>query len=320
MAAVVISLAALLYSDESDEFLKYFQYVIALFLILSLLSIFVTPAAYDHGGREWKGLAKGKNFLGQYSLLGIILWSVAYKLSASTWKKIFSALLILLALVLLIGSKSGTSMISFGIILIVAGLYQIDKIFHPIGFKKSFSTVAIVTFLLLVCVSLIFNPDIFNVLPGLIGKNVTFTGRTFLWEEIFEEAKKHIFLGAGFQGYWVITNENLLRLYEQFVWLPNQAHNGYLDILNEVGLIGLTLFVLLLINYIINLPRLEKPNYWSWFIIVTLIINLQETTLIRPQHPTGVIFMFSYLVLFVNLMKQDENELSNENSLRMPEH
>ncbi len=314
-AGFIIGAAALLYSDNVDENMKYFQYVLASFVIVSLVSVFTVPQAVDEYG-NWRGLSIGKNGLGQVSLVSLIFWSLSFKLSNTNWKKILSAVIILFSLVLLAGSRSGTSMASFGIVLIIVAMLQIDKIFHPIGIKKSFSTIAIIAVFLIISLTIIFDPDLFNILPGLIGKDVTFTGRTYLWEEILVEVNKHPILGCGFQGYWVVTNENLLKLYEHFVWLPNQAHNGYLDILNEVGWIGLILFILLVINFSFNLPRLKKDFYWQWFLLITLVINIQETTLIRPQHPTGVLFMFSYLVLFVNLIKQDENKLINKNSLR----
>ena len=93
-------------------------------------------------------------------------------------------------------------------------------------------------------ISVLIFPDIFNTLPSLIGKDITFTGRTYLWAAIWEVIKKHILIGCGFQGYWVISNKDLLELYKNFVWLPNQAHNGYLDILNEIGIVGLVLFAI----------------------------------------------------------------------------
>ena len=304
--AFTVGTAALLHSDDVDDNMKYFQYVLASFVIVSLISVFIIPAALDEYG-TWRGLASTKNGLGQVALVSLIFWFIYFKQSNTHRKKILSIGIIFFSFVLLLGSRSGTSMIGFGIVLMVVVLLQFDKVFHPVGIKKSFSTITIASFLLIICFSLLFDPEIFNVLPGLIGKDITFTGRIFLWEEILEEVKKHFLLGCGFQGYWVVTNENLLALYEQFVWLPNQAHNGYLDILNEVGLVGLILFILLIVNFSINIPKLNNYYYWQWFLLITLVINIQETTIIRPQHPTGVIFMFSYLALFVNLIKQDKS-------------
>lgn len=304
-SAFIIGAAALLYSDNVDENMKYFKYILAFFVIISIVSIFTIPGALDDNGK-WKGLASGKNALGQVALLSIISWSISFKQLNGFHKKMATSILIILSLILLIGSRSGTSMISFGIVLMILGLHQIDKIFYPIGTRKLFSTIFITFFLLTIFSVITLYPNIFNELPGIIGKDITFTGRTFLWNEIIVEVNEHLLLGCGFQGYWVITSPKILELYKLFVWIPNQAHNGYLDILNEIGLIGLTLFVLLVANYVRNFLKYQKPNQWTWFIIITLIINLQETTLIRPQHPTGVLFMFSYLVLFVDQLKQNK--------------
>ena len=111
------------------------------------------------------------------------------------------------------------------------------------------------------------------------------------------------FSGCGFGGFWVFDNINLVILYEDYVWLPRQAHMGYLDILNETGLVGLGLFLAMVVAFFKNLLNLGKPFFWKWFLIAALIINFQETTLFRPNILTGVLFIFSYLALYVDLIK-----------------
>ncbi len=81
------------------------------------------------------------------------------------------------------------------------------------------------------------------------GKDLTLTGRTELWADIFRIAKTHLLFGCGFQGFWVVDALNIQALYQVYVWIPIQAHNGYLDILNETGLVGLTLFIIAVINF-----------------------------------------------------------------------
>jgi O-antigen ligase len=122
---------------------------------------------------------------------------------------------------------------------------------------------------------------------------------------MLDEVKSHFFIGCGFAGFWTIENPDLIRLYETFVWLPNQAHNGYLDILNETGLIGLSIFLIAVITYFIKLSRIRSQFIWKWFVIAALIINLQETTLFRMNIFTGVLFIFSYLALFAELINKD---------------
>ena len=111
----------------------------------------------------------------------------------------------------------------------------------------------------------------------------------------------------------------MLQLYQIYVWLPNEAHNGYLDIFNEVGLVGFGIFILIIINYFFNLNKLYNPTSWKWFIIATLIINLQESTIFRIGHLAGAMFVIAYLVLFWQLNNQEKNiirEIDSEKVLR----
>jgi O-antigen ligase len=136
------------------------------------------------------------------------------------------------------------------------------------------------------------------------GKESTFTGRTDLWVEILKEAKGHLFIGCGFEGFWVVGNDSFMSLYTDLSWLTNQAHQGYLDLLNETGLIGLVLLILMVVFYFKNLSNLRKPHLWKWFVVIALIVNFQESTLFRINTLTGVLFTFSYLVLYVERINQ----------------
>ena len=115
-------------------------------------------------------------------------------------------------------------------------------------------------------------------------------------------------MGTGFQSYWIVENSKILSLYEQFPWLPHQAHNGYLDVFNETGLIGLSLFAAMIIYYFINLFASNLDDNWKWFVIIILVINFQETTLFRPSHISFVLLIISYLTLLQNAAKKYSEE------------
>ena len=108
---------------------------------------------------------------------------------------------------------------------------------------------------------------------GKQGKDLTFTGRTYLWAYIVNIAQSHLWLGCGFQGFWVGIDPKLGLLYDVIGWVPNQAHNGYIDLLNETGLVGVLLFIILVINYYLNLGKLKKPFFWHWYFIGALKIG-----------------------------------------------
>jgi len=124
------------------------------------------------------------------------------------------------------------------------------------------------------------------------------------------EINKHLYLGTGYQGYWVVDNNSVLLLYNKYIWLPQQSHNGYLDIINETGLIGFIIFLGMIVNYFVNLTGLKKVHVWKWFILPTLLINFTESTLFRPGIITGTFFIFSYLALFAELKFSREYEIA----------
>jgi O-antigen ligase len=152
----------------------------------------------------------------------------------------------------------------------------------------------------------LFTGGIIESFTSFAGKDVTFSGRTDLWEAMMIEVSKHLYLGAGYQAFWSLDNPSALWLYEVFIWLPTQSHNGYIDILNELGLIGFIIFLFSLIKYFFSIKKLEESHPWKWLIIANLIINLQESTLFRPGHLVGEMVVISYFILYAQILEQEK--------------
>ncbi len=179
----------------------------------------------------------------------------------------------------------------------------IDKFFKPIGIRKTISLVTATFMTILLFILIFVLPEMLEAIFKSQGKDLTFTGRVDLWADIWSEAQNHLLLGAGFQGFWVV-DKRIEELYTIYNWLPRQAHNGYLDILNELGIVGSILFLLVLINYFIRLLKIKRVQVWKWFVFSALITNITESALLRPKYVTGVMFIFLYLVLITDLNKQ----------------
>jgi O-antigen ligase len=205
-----------------------------------------------------------------------------------------------------------TSISSFLFLVMIGTLLSVDKIFKPIGMKKTFSTITIVLACILFLSVIFLNSNLIASVANLAGKDLTFTGRTFLWASMLQEISNHILLGTGFQAFWSLSNPSVRILYETFNWLPNQSHNGYIDIMNEVGLVGFILFISMIVNYFLNNIKLIRPNPWKWLIIIALIINLQESSFFRAGHLVGGMLVFAYLILFQQLRNEEEYEGDNE--------
>ena len=146
----------------------------------------------------------------------------------------------------------------------------------------------------------------------MAGKNLTLTGRTDIWADIMVEVKKHLLLGCGYKGFWVVDSPTILELYKIYIWLPRQSHNGYLDVLNETGLIGLISFLAIVISYFVNLVKYKVKSFWMWFVVLALIENFTESVLFNPGGMMTLMFLYAYLSLFTSILSKKETTTENE--------
>ena len=307
LTTVTVTLSILLHVKDTKQIINVFKIIIGGYLIIALLTILTIPGAHDRFG-IWRGVASHKNTLGQISLISVIFFTAIFNKEQSLKSKTIVAVLIIMGIVLLFGSQSSTSIFTLLILFVLTLILLIDKIFEPIGIRKTVSLLAMFVFMIMFISIMLVVPEIIEDAVGSTGKDLTFTGRVDLWADIWEEAKNHLVIGTGFQGYWVVTSTKVELLFEIYSWLPTQAHNGYLDIINEVGIIGIILFSFIFINYFVNLTRAKQKQIWKWFIIAALIINITESAFIRPKVVVGVMFIFSYIALFSDIYNKKKLE------------
>ena len=297
IATVTISLAGLLNINDSEGILKYFKWVLGVYILLSIVSVFAVPGAKDPNFMTWRGLAPTKNHLGQSSLMCTLFWLYAFYTGSGRGRAI-ALIMMILSVTLLIGTQSATSILTLFIMSMIGLVFLIDDRFRSLGVGRLFSVMGTIVFMIIAILVLYLGPDLLIAIPAQMGKDTTFSGRTDLWLSILEEVKKHFLRGCGFGAFWVMENIDLQLLYRKFVWLPRQAHLGYLDILNETGLIGFVLFVAEIITYFLNLIHFKGHGVWKWIVMAVLVVNLMETTLFRPNILTGTLFLFSYLATY----------------------
>ncbi|MEB4615437.1 O-antigen ligase family protein, partial [Leucobacter sp. M11] len=84
-----------------------------------------------------------------------------------------------------------------------------------------------------------------NALFGLLGKSGDMTGRLEIWQKVIELAEQRPAFGWGWVSYWPFWAEPFNGLDEK-VGLPvMHAHNAWLDVWLQLGIVGLVLFAML---------------------------------------------------------------------------
>lgn len=141
--------------------------------------------------------------------------------------------------------------------------------------------------------------DILDFIFQLTGKDLTLSGRTYLWELMFNEIQKHPFFGTGYGGFWLGLGGMSGQIAYLVKWgYPGQAHNGYLDILNELGIVGIILLAIFLVQHIRNLMRLsavdrQLARFHGALLVALLAMNVAEATILRTTHLWWIVFVAS---------------------------
>ena len=305
-STVTSSLSILLYCKRSEDLLKYFFYILGINMVLSLLSVLAIPGAKDSNG-QWQGLYTDKNGFAQLCLISTVIFSAFFFKNSGLHNKLISVFLILIALVLIVGAGSSTIQVTLLLLFSISITLYINRIFEKLGLGKFVWFISIVTFSVVIVLIFYTVPELLGSSVGATGRDLTFTGRVYLWELLIYEIQNHFIFGAGFRGFWIIDAKHLWRIYANTSWLPTGGHNGYLDMLNELGIIGLTIFSSVIVNYFVKLKKLKQV--WGYFFVATIIINFTESTFINPGGLTSVMFIFAYLALITDSYKLNNNNV-----------
>ena len=233
----------------------------------------------------WRGLANHKNGLGALSCIALIFWFHAW---LAREVRFLSALAgCALAVTCLVLSRSSTSLAATVVVMILlAMLVRSPRVLRPcVPFLVS----------ILVAALLVYALAILNLIPGLgtlmapitlLTDKVTFTGRAEIWAIIADHIRWHPFLGTGYGAYWTGVPVAGTESYE-FVWrmrsfYPGSAHNGYLEIVNDLGWVGLACLVAYIITHVrqclqlLEIDRTQSALYLALF-FQQAITNLSET-------------------------------------------
>jgi exopolysaccharide production protein ExoQ len=96
------------------------------------------------------------------------------------------------------------------------------------------------------------------------------TGRVPLWEELWKAAAKRPVAGYGYGGFW--GEKNVLKYSEIFRWHIPHAHNGYLDLMLTVGVIGAALYVAWMVaTGVVAARRFEQQRFPADLFVCALL-------------------------------------------------
>jgi len=266
--------------------------VVTLLLAASLVFGILHPELAIEAGEQgslknsWHGLASQKNQFGELASFGVLFWLHASLFKQVRWQITLPCSGIAWTCVLL--SRSSTSLLasvlSTGFMLLMVSVPANLRRYMPYmvgGFAIIVMLYALAVLNLIPGSSFILEP-----ITLLTGKDMTFTGRSVIWDIIREHIQLAPWLGSGYGAYWTglsLDSPSYIVFMTRIYFYPSEAHNGYLEIVNDLGFAGLACLLGYLIVWVrqsLRLLRFDRAQAALFLAIFfqQAITNLSEST------------------------------------------
>lgn len=249
------------------------------------------------------GIHPHKNNAGFVALLAVPFFLIRIRNKAPPQKTAVAIALVLSALLVLILSQSKTSMV-----LSIACL-------GPSGFVvlllylRRYTRAAVLCFIAACAFVMGLLLALWGITPielvGIISDNETFTGRDLVWRFTSAAVDQSPLVGVGYGSFWgspLTTEKELFASGITFHFLS--AHNGYLDVLVQLGWLGMlcvaivfTVVVTQLFSLSPSVCQRKQILVCVYLFIVFWLYNITESALIGCGHGMWVLFLFASLAI-----------------------
>lgn len=271
--------------------------IAGLLMVASLVAIMLVPEArgVDPWPNAWRGVFPHKNGLGASAALSLILIAAAISITTGGVRRAF-VLLGVLSLVLLVASQSRTSQViavfCVGAV-VVAAISRNHLRIWMIGFLATF----VIGFGMVIVVLFSGLAD-----PWLeaIGRQPTLSNRIPLWEVVWPDVIKQIWIGYGYETYWDPEADRVARIARipLLGFTPFYSHNGLIELLLNVGLPGVPLVAIALLRamtgaYVaLRVKEVRVAGASALVLLVAFLLsNFMESTLLNSDSFGWFVFM-----------------------------
>jgi O-antigen ligase len=253
----------------------------AMLLVINLIVIILYPSGAISSGGTLTGIHVTKNTMGAVAaFFSLLLFALIYEFDFKNAKLkglTFLMMMMWFGFLILSGSKSS---IAFTVILVFA-------VFFLRWRTKFVIYISIATALIMLCiVPLIFylsGYDAFKEYAQLLPPEIL-TGRGMIWSYVMEEFDDFFWLGVGYRAYWS-TGEirEIFDLEFSFLQVLNSSHNGYIHVFTNLGVVGLTFFLLITLFKIYKFGN--EMELWELAVVCFIVLNcFLETSFMTDKN------------------------------------
>lgn len=253
------------------------------------------------GSYTFVGIFQSKNQLGAFGGVAVIfaLFNLFLFRSTVVGKSVSIVALILGLQTLRVSNSATSTVVSLGCPLLFFALMIVARLKPSIrlaGGVLAVPLVAAATVTVLVGGGM-------GMLLGSLGKDVTLTGRTYLWTKGMEAFWENPLLGVGYLAYWVPGRSEAETLWYEFLIFAKTGfhfHNTYIETLVESGIIGTGLLVVILLLMLFRLAYAvisqsgKLPIFFLVVFFMLLVRSFVEVEVTYQYTLMGFLFAYVY--------------------------
>lgn len=290
------------------DFMNAAIWAIRIILLMTVIALILFPATRLHvgvqsGGVEdyagWHGWFVHKNKMSEFLVVSIPTILIFHRNGIVKW------LTLGVIGVLLVGSTSATGL-SAAFFVVIAWLWLL--LYHTQSREDARNSTLL--FLVSVLGSLAIAAGAITsvaTVTSAYGKDTTFSGRTLIWEAAIDAVQRRPWLGHGYGAlfYRERVSSATAEIWRQVGFDNSHAHNGLLELLLQLGIVGAVIFGVLWASIAWRGwgAIAKQPDLGIWVICVVsanLLMSFSED-----------VFTFGWIALFASmkmlLMRRDES-------------
>lgn len=240
----------------------------------------------DHAYPDaWVGLFGQKNEFGRIIVLATMV-SIA-GLRRSIGGVILAVTAVLAGLGLIIATQSMTSVVAF------AGMLLVLQFAPTLRWNAGIRAAAGILGVAIAVPVLYFVSRNRQALTQLLGRSSSLTGRAQLWKLCLASIALKPILGYGYSAFWNVSDE-ATRISATLRWAVPHAHNAYIEIALDLGLVGLALYAIVFILALrraITYMRMDLDPAAKWPLIYLCFVLLYSFTESAVLVPSSIFWM-----------------------------
>jgi exopolysaccharide production protein ExoQ len=243
----------------------------------------------------WRGLYAHKNIFGIVMVLSATIFCLV-KVERRRWI-VWTGFSISVALILLSTSKTA--------LILLLTFIALLPLYRALRWNYSLVVPFFIAVILIGGGVAAWFLDNATVILSALGRDLTFTGRTDIWAAVINKIWERPWAGYGYHVFWLGVVDNSIELWSpttsHFI-KPAHAHNGFLDVLLDIGILGLFLFTFSYVKVCLQAIKYLRFNKSTEgmiplaYLLFMVQFNISEPSLMRED-----IFWILYVSITLSL-------------------